>query len=316
VLQALDESGIKAVGLVMDTTPAQAAAKAAALGADTVFNLVESVDGAARKAHLVPDAMRRAGLACTGSGSKALLSSTSKILCKAALAKAQIPCPPLFHPRANGSWIVKSVWEHASLGLDTDSVLDGTDKKNVRAALRTARSKYGGAWFAEAFIPGREFNLAMIQTNHGPKSLPPAEIVFKGKNGRHIVDWAAKWDESSAAFAATPRTFDFTAADRSLLKALGRMARACWQTLGLQGYARVDFRVHPEYGPMVIDVNANPCLSPDAGFAAALARADIAYAEAVADLVLCARRNHERFSQTPNLGRSPCSAFAASLTTC
>jgi len=50
---------------------------------------------------------------------------------------------------------------------------------------------------------------------------------------------------------------------------------------GLRGYARVDFRVDAQGRPWILEINANPCLSPDAGFAAALARAGIEFTRAV-----------------------------------
>jgi hypothetical protein len=37
----------------------------------------------------------------------------------------------------------------------------------------------------------------------------------------------------------------------------------------LKGYGRVDFRVDSRGRPWVLEINANPCLAPDAGFAAA-----------------------------------------------
>jgi D-alanine-D-alanine ligase len=43
----------------------------------------------------------------------------------------------------------------------------------------------------------------------------------------------------------------------------------------------VDFRVDVNGRPWVLEVNANPCLSPDAGFAAALKQAGIPFVEAV-----------------------------------
>ncbi|KPK21863.1 MAG: hypothetical protein AMK69_20900 [Nitrospira bacterium SG8_3] len=59
------------------------------------------------------------------------------------------------------------------------------------------------------------------------------------------------------------------------------MALACWEVFGLKGYARVDFRVDDSRQPWILEVKANPCLSPDAGFPAAVHQAGIPFTEAV-----------------------------------
>jgi D-alanine-D-alanine ligase len=60
---------------------------------------------------------------------------------------------------------------------------------------------------------------------------------------------------------------------------------ACWRAFGLSGYARIDFRTNTRGELNIIDVNANSCLSPDAGYAAALERAGIAYTDAIARIL-------------------------------
>lgn len=69
-----------------------------------------------------------------------------------------------------------------------------------------------------------------------------------------------------------------------------RLALACWRLFRLRGWARVDFRVDADGHPFILEVNANPCLSPDAGYAAALERAGIPFADAVGRIVAAAHR--------------------------
>jgi D-alanine-D-alanine ligase len=66
------------------------------------------------------------------------------------------------------------------------------------------------------------------------------------------------------------------------------MALRCWKLFDLKGYARVDFRVDQEGRPWILEVNANPCLSPDAGFSAAALRAGLTFPD-----VLCRIINKE-----------------------
>ncbi|MBE0567296.1 MAG: hypothetical protein IH621_15160 [Krumholzibacteria bacterium] len=154
----------------------------------------------------------------------------------------------------------------------------------VTGALLAGRAGRPGApWFAEAFVEGREFNLALLDGPSGPAVLPPAEILFPDfpPDKPRIVGYAAKWDPDSFEYAHTVRAFPTGAADGPLLAELERLALACWELFGLRGWARVDFRVDEAGRPLILEVNANPCLSPDAGYAAALDRAGLAYGEAM-----------------------------------
>jgi D-alanine-D-alanine ligase len=136
-------------------------------------------------------------------------------------------------------------------------------------------------------VEGREFNLSVLAGPDGPEVLPAAEIDFSAfpPGKPRIVGQRAKWAEASFEFQKTPRRFDFTPGDASLLNQLRRLAREAWQLFALGGYARVDFRVDDAGQPWILEINANPCLSPDAGFAGALVQASIPFSQAVARIL-------------------------------
>ena len=49
----------------------------------------------------------------------------------------------------------------------------------------------------------------------------------------------------------------------------------------LRGYARVDLRVDESGKPWVLEINANPCISPDSGFMAAATQAGMTYNDVI-----------------------------------
>src|SRR5262249_511296 len=254
-----------------------------------VFNLVESVEGLGRLIHLAPALYESLGLPYTGAGSEAMYLTSHKPLAKRLLAAAGIATPEWVEtgaqglpiPSFAGPYIVKSVWEHASIGIDETSVVE--DGRKLVPLARKRQRRFGGEWFAERFIDGREFNLSLLGGHDGADRLPPAEMLFvdypPGK--RRIVDYAAKWHAGTFEFCNTVRRFDFDKADQPLLAQLADMAKTCWRLFGLRGYARVDCRIDSVGRPWVLEINVNPCLSPDAGFAAAAARAGLGLGDVV-----------------------------------
>jgi D-alanine-D-alanine ligase len=64
-----------------------------------------------------------------------------------------------------------------------------------------------------------------------------------------------------------------------------------WDGFDLRGWARIDYRVDADLNPFVVDVNANPDLSLDAGFLAAADRAKISPPEAVRMITDAAMRH-------------------------
>ncbi len=253
-----------------------------------VFNLVDAVKGDGRLAPEVPAMLDAAGLPYTGANANAWRGTLSKLATKEKLAEKGLPTPPWssdgqgFDPGA--PVIVKPIWEHGSLGLDDGSVVTAAEATGVIAERET---RLQTAHFAEAYVEGREFNLALLQHRRGPHVLPMAEILFEhwGEGRPRIVGYDAKWSPESAAYTGTPRRFGLERNEPDLAARLKELAFACWRLFGLSGYARVDFRVDGDGRPWILEVNVNPCLTPDAGLAAAALEAGLSYPRLIGEIV-------------------------------
>ncbi len=250
---------------------------------DLVFNLVESVDGQARYIHLAPALMEATNIPFTGSSSDSLFCTTNKLMAKRMMRLYHIQTPPwlttknihLYDKLPAHAYIIKSVWEHASIGLDEDSVIISNSPSHLFKHIEKKQELYGGEFFAEQYIEGREFNLTLLAKENEAELLPPAEIIFQNypKDKKRVVGYRAKWVSDSFEFSNTPRCFDIDEEDQYLLWQLKELAKRCWKLFGLEGYARIDFRIDQSGHPWVLEVNTNPCLSPDSGFIAAAQKA-------------------------------------------
>ncbi|HEY5347787.1 MAG TPA: ATP-grasp domain-containing protein [Rhizomicrobium sp.] len=257
---------------------------------DIVFNLVEGVDGLGQLAPIAPRLLEEMGIAFTGAGAAAMDLTNDKPLTKQRLRDAGLATPgwsepPDWRGLGEGTYIVKSALEDASLGLDDGCVVSGAEAVKRRA--RECETRHGGRWFAEEFVEGREFNIAVLQGKSGPLIFPMAEMRFDSwpMNKPRIVGYDAKWDESSPASLQTVRAFGVEQAEPLLATRLRAACEKVWVIFGLSGFARVDFRVSASGEPLILEINTNPCISPDAGFAAAAAEAGVPYDLLIARIV-------------------------------
>lgn len=291
VMEALQRQGHTATPLGCTLNLQAAQQQLRELKPDIVFNLVEALGGTDRLMSAATLLLESMNIPFTGARTSAILTTSNKPVAKQRMRSAGIPTPDW---RVTNSvisdtqvqrcrWIVKPIWEHASLGMTDDAVIEVASDSEVIAALQSRSTATGRPHFAEQFVEGREFNLSVL----AGQVLPPAEIDFSSfpVDKPRIVGHSAKWDADSFEYHQTPRSFDFSTSDSPLLEHLTRIAEQCWKVFELQGYARVDFRVDSAGQPWVLEINANPCLSPNAGFAAALDRAGICYEDAVRQII-------------------------------
>ena len=263
--------------------------------ADVVFNLVESVWGRGVYASFATQMLTDIGVPFTGASAATIAATSDKLLAKRLLTGACLPTAPWSEPpewrgfNGSGRWIVKAADEDASLGLDDGAVVTTRDEADARA--KDCAKRFGGHWFAETFVGGREFNIAVVEREGAPQVLPIGEMVFGDwdESRPRIIGYAAKWDASTHEYNHTLRVFDWHEKEPGLRETLDRLAKECWSLFGCRGYARVDIRLDAENRPFILEINANPCLEPDAGFATAARQAGLSYDELVCQILCVAR---------------------------
>ncbi|HWA81608.1 MAG TPA: hypothetical protein VG848_15025, partial [Acetobacteraceae bacterium] len=245
-----------------------------------VFNLVESLPGVGAggpAALAVAALLEAAGVRFTGSGLAALALSDDKPAAKRVLKAAGVRVAPGPEDGFPGPFILKHRAEHASFGLGPHSVV---------ARLPDDMPE---GWFAEAFLPGREFNVSLLEEAGVLEVLAAAELVYSPDwpaGMPRILDYAGKWRVEDPLYARTTRRFGGMPPELAAL--IEDQACRAARAIGLRCYGRVDLRLDEAGVPHVLEVNANPALAPDAGFAAAARQAGMGFPALIARITSAA----------------------------
>ncbi len=254
-------------------------------------NLCETLDDDPRFVGHPAAILELLELPFSGSPTFALMLTTDKVMSKRLLRAKGIETPDYVIYDNKGEFdfrllrypvIVKPVLQDASIGIDQGSIF-----KDARALDREITEFFDrfGTLLVEEYVAGREFNVSVFGYP-SPRVLPIAEIDFSGfpKELFPIVGYRAKWDCSSFEYYHTPRKFE-RGLCHALQQRIEKTAIECFYLLMLRDYGRVDMRVNDQGQIYVLEVNANPCLSPDAGFAAAVQQVGMSYTDMVEMLV-------------------------------
>jgi len=262
-----------------------------ATGITKAFNLCESVDEDPLLIGHPAAVLELLGIPFTGSSAMALLLSTDKLTVKRLLTASGLRTPAFFiyeggevlRPAGlHFPVILKPRFQDASIGIEQESVVENSS--DLLPRLEDLHARYG-AILVEEYVAGREFNVSLFGYPH-PKVMPLAEIDFAGfpADLHRIVSYKAKWDEESFEYQHTQRIFPDNLPE-PLQQTMRRMAQDCFALFGLRDYARVDLRLDQQGRLAILEINANPCLSPDAGFPAAVAQSKMRYTEMVGEFI-------------------------------
>lgn len=258
---------------------------------DLIFNLCETVDEDPKLAWQPAAILEYLDIPFSGSSSEAIMTTTDKLFAKQLLSSSGIKTPEYFVYSGRPVQIpqgfcfpalVKPRFEDASIGINQESIFE--DELKFFDRIHGFFEKYGQV-IIEEFIGGREFNVSLFGYPD-PEILPVAEIVFNDyPEGLHkVVTYRAKWEENSFEFQNSARIFP-KYINSSLLNEITETALNCFHLFQIRDYARVDMRMDESENVYVLEINANPCISPDAGFPAACEKAGLSYIDMVGRFV-------------------------------
>jgi D-alanine-D-alanine ligase len=279
VEKAMKGLGLRVRQVQLDLNLKKAVLSLQKLNPLVIFNLAETIENHGEFAYIAPALLTHLNIPYTGSPLIPMFFASNKVRAKIEMKRLGIPTPSWFMMdelkklNPGKKYIVKPIWEEGSLGLDEDCIFMGNNRKFI-ANIEKKNKNY---FFVEEFVEGREFNISIIASRKGPEVLPFAEMTFIDypKDKPRIMGYTAKWKENSFEYTHTLRTFEISSLDETVFKKMRQICKRCWNSMGLMGYVRLDFRIDRNSKPYVIDINANPCLSGSGGFMAASERAGL-----------------------------------------
>jgi len=307
--KALEDLGHQSVRIPFTREVSEFIERIKESGADIAFNLCETVDEDPRLAGHPAALFELLDIPFSGSPAIALTLTTDKLTTKQLLRAHGIRTPAYLLYEGGTEFdfqglrfpvILKPRFQDASIGIEQESIF--VDDLSLRKGIQGLFESFGPL-VAEEYVWGREFNVSLFGYPL-PGALPIAEIDFAGfpEGLFPLVGYRAKWDTSSVEYQHTPRIFPQLLSS-SLREGIEEIALECFRLLMLRDYGRIDMKVDEDGRIYVLEVNANPCLSRDAGFAAAAREAGIAYVDIVKTLVeFVEKRAASNVSSAAHLG--------------
>jgi D-alanine-D-alanine ligase len=229
---------------------------------DIVFNIAEGLSGRNREAQ-VPALCELLRIPHTGSDVATLSLCLDKALCKRILLQAGIPTPGFavvvpgkekFPKDLRYPLIAKPNAEGTSKGLDSRSVVES--EEGLREQVRRLIERYRQPVIIEEYVIGRELTVGLVGWPR-PKLLAPMEMIIKEPGVKHPV-YHYKLKQDFTEFVEMRCPAELSDAES---RALEKVARDAFGTLGCLDVARIDFRLAGGV-PYVIEVNPLPGLNP------------------------------------------------------
>jgi len=260
---------------------------------DVIFNLCESVGNESIHEMHVAGIFELLNIPYTGASALTLGIALNKALVKDLLIANGLPTPgyqliksPIkisLDERLRFPLIVKPSREDSSVGIDSNSVVYSLGE--LRKRIRYIFEQFDQPALVEEYIDGRELNVAILG-NSKPEVLPISEIDMSTlpKQYHRIITYNAKWVKGTDEYEHTKGICP-APLPTELEISIKEMALKAYQLIGCRDYARIDFRLSKNNKPYILEVNPNPDISDDAGFARSARAAGYKFEELISKIV-------------------------------
>ncbi|OGW04507.1 MAG: hypothetical protein A2889_01290 [Nitrospinae bacterium RIFCSPLOWO2_01_FULL_39_10] len=271
-----------------------------------IFNLCEAFNGDSSLESNVAAVFELLNVAYTGSPPSVIELTSDKEKTKQLLLQNNIPVPAglsinTVQNLESGIWnlqfplMVKPQSEDGSVGIDSDSVVFNFDA--LKEKFEYISDRYSQPVIVEEFIDGREFNVSILG-NNPPHIFPVAEIDYSKipPNAPKILCYKSKWIKDSDSYRLTPSVCP-AIISTEIENGIKEVALKTFEITGCRDYARIDIRLDNNQTPFVLEVNANPDISIDAGVAESAKADGWSYNKLIKGIVITAI---ERFNGNKN----------------
>lgn len=225
-----------------------------------VFNMAYGIQGQSRYTH-IPAILEMLGVPYVGSGPQAHAIALDKVMSKILFQQHNLPTPKFWafsSPNENFDAviypvIVKPKMESVSMGL---KVVD--NRKDLRSAVAEIIEIFQQQALVESFIPGREFAVGLLGNGVDQEILPIVEFNLEG-DPNAIRTYAHKM--SSPFEKICPANIPDNVAEE-----MGRLAQNACNVLGIQDFARVDFRMDSNGKIYILEINSMASLGSNSSY--------------------------------------------------
>ncbi|MGH7829923.1 MAG: hypothetical protein ACREP8_07070, partial [Candidatus Binatia bacterium] len=165
--------------------------------------------------------------------------------------------------------------EEASYGISQDSFVE--DDQAFEERVRFIHERMNQEALAEEYIDGRELYVSILG-NGRLQVLPLREVIFTEiPEGRpRFSTFKAKWDEAYRKRWGIENIFAQPLAD-GVAERIATICKKVYRVLRIRGYGRIDLRITPDGGIVILEANPNPNLAGDDEFAQSAMKSGLTY---------------------------------------